>query len=98
MTKWIKLVTVSVVLAAFLMPIGVFGAAQQEGAAKGKQVNINTATVEQLVTLPKIGPKTAERIIEYRKANGNFKRIQELMKVKGVGEKTFKNLEALITV
>jgi len=98
MKKKVQVILAIIAIAAFFTNAPVFGAGQQEGAAKGKQVNINSATAEQLTTLPKIGPKTAERIIEYRKTNGNFKRIQELMKVKGIGEKTFKNLENLITV
>ena len=61
-------------------------------------ININTATVQQLAKLPRVGEKTAERIITFRKKNGKFKRIQDLMKVSGIGEKTFKKLAKLITV
>jgi competence protein ComEA len=61
-------------------------------------VNINTATASDLVALPGIGTKTATRIIEYRQKNGPFKKIEELMNVRGVGEKNFLKLKPQITV
>jgi competence protein ComEA len=64
----------------------------------GAPLNLNTATAAQLVSLPGIGAKTAERIVEYRQKNGGFKKIEELMNVRGVGEKSFLKLKALITV
>lgn len=59
-------------------------------------INLNTATIDQLETLPGIGRKTAERILEYRTKSGSFKRIEELMNVKGIGEKSFLKLKPLI--
>ena len=68
-------------------------------AAPSKPViNLNTATIDQIETLPGIGRKTAERIIEYRTKAGGFKRIEELMNVKGIGEKSFLKLKPLIAV
>jgi competence protein ComEA len=61
-------------------------------------VNLNTATATQIATLPGIGEKAAQRIIEYREKNGGFKKIEELMNVKGIGEKSFLKLKPLITV
>ena len=61
-------------------------------------VNINTAAAPELETLPGIGAKTAGRIIEYRQKNGPFKKVEELMNVRGVGEKNFLKLRAQITV
>jgi competence protein ComEA len=61
-------------------------------------VNINTASAADLEALPGIGAKTAARIIEYRQKNGPFKKIEELMNVRGVGEKSFLKLKAQITV
>ncbi len=61
-------------------------------------VNLNTATVEELQTLPHIGPAMAERIIAYREANGPFQSIEELRKVEGIGETRFKDIAPLVTV
>jgi competence protein ComEA len=61
-------------------------------------LNINTATPAQLETLPGLGKAVAERIVEYREKNGNFKKVEDLMNVKGIGEKSFLKLKPLITV
>ena len=61
-------------------------------------VNINTATLEQLQTLPKVGTVTAQRIIEYRTKNGPFTRIEDIQKVTGIGDATYASLAPLITV
>jgi competence protein ComEA len=61
-------------------------------------VNLNTATVEQLATIPGVGPRMAERIIDYRQKNGGFKKVEDLMNVSGVGEKSFLKMKPLITV
>ena len=63
-----------------------------------KKININTASLAQHLKLPRIGEKVAQRIIDFRKKNGKFKKIEEIMKVKGIGEKTFKRMKDLITV
>jgi competence protein ComEA len=67
-------------------------------AAAASPLNLNTATAAELELLPGIGARTAERIVEYRQKNGGFKKIEELMNVRGVGEKSFLKLKALITV
>lgn len=64
----------------------------------GDKVNINTADKESLSTLSGIGPVTAERIIEYREKVEPFKSIEELTKVKGIGEKTFLKIKDSIVV
>ena len=61
-------------------------------------VNLNTASSAQIEALPGVGASTAKRIIEYRDKNGGFKKIEELMNVKGIGEKSFLKLKPLITV
>jgi comEA protein len=61
-------------------------------------LNLNAATEAQLEALPGIGASTAARIVEYRKKNGGFKKIEDLMNVKGIGEKSFLKLKALVTV
>ena len=60
-------------------------------------LNINTATAADLQKLPGVGAATAERIVEYRQKNGPFKKIEELMNVRGIGEKSFLKLKPLIT-
>jgi competence protein ComEA len=67
-------------------------------ATASAPVNLNAATVAQLQTLPGIGASTAQRILEHRQKNGGFKKIEELMNVKGIGEKSFLKLKPLITV
>ena len=62
------------------------------------RVNINTATLADLDTLPKVGPATAQRIIDYRAKNGPFKKIEDLKNVSGIGDVTFEGLKDLITV
>jgi comEA protein len=62
------------------------------------KVNLNTADTAELDSLPGIGPSYAQRIIEYRDANGGFKSIDEVQNVKGIGPKTFEKMKDLITV
>jgi competence protein ComEA len=80
--------------AVLFLSLGGVGVA---GDQKGK-VNINTAAASELENLPRIGPKVAERIVEFRTKNGDFKRIEDIMKVQGIGEKVFEQIKDLITV
>lgn len=66
--------------------------------AMPKNVDINSADKEQLVALPGIGPKAAEAIMTYRKENGNFKSVEELTKVKGIGDKTLEKIRPYLQV
>ena len=68
------------------------------GARPAAVVNLNTATASELEVLPGIGPKTAARIVEYRQKKGPFKKIEELMNVQGIGEKSFLKLKPQLTV
>jgi competence protein ComEA len=64
----------------------------------GKLININTATQAELESLPGIGPSLAQQIIAYRKANGPFATIEDIIDVPGIGPKTFEKIKGLITV
>lgn len=61
-------------------------------------VNINTASLEELDTLPGIGPTIAQRIIEYREAIGPFMTIEDIVNVSGIGQATYEDIKDLITV
>ena len=61
-------------------------------------VNLNTATQTELETLPGVGPAVATRILEYRQKNGGFKKLEDLMNVRGIGEKTFLKLKPMLTI
>lgn len=62
------------------------------------KLNLNTATEEQLMMLPTVGPAKAERIVAWRKKNGAFRRTADLRRVKGFGYKTFKRLEPFLDI
>lgn len=97
MTVLKKVLSIFVILSFFLL-LSSNSFAAQTTSSKASLININTAGVNQFVKLPRVGEKVAQRIIDFRKKNGKFKRIQDLMKVKGIGEKTFNRLKNLITV
>jgi competence protein ComEA len=67
-------------------------------AATATVININSASVVDLQALPGIGAKTAELIVEYRQKNGPFKKVEELMNIRGIGEKNFLKMKPQITV
>ena len=61
-------------------------------------INLNTATAAQIATLPGIGAKTADLVVQYRTKNGPFKKIEEIMNVRGIGEKSFLKIKDRLTV
>ena len=77
------------ILAAFVLALLAPTSAWAQDMTKEAKININTATVSELQSLPRIGEQVARRIVEFREKNGKFKKIEELMKVKGIGEKTW---------
>ncbi|MFD9199510.1 ComEA family DNA-binding protein, partial [Streptomyces anthocyanicus] len=66
------------------------------GGAPGTPVSLNTATVEQLDTLPGVGPVLAQHIIDYRTQHGGFRSVDELREVNGIGERRFADLRDLV--
>ena len=84
------------VLLLMLLPMTVFASTTEH---KGKQkVNINRANAAALVAhLPGIGVNKAEIIVKYRKANGKFKNVKDMMNVPGIGEKTYKGMKRYIS-
>jgi competence protein ComEA len=82
-----------VILAAALA-----GTALAAPGSGSSQVNINTATVQELQLLPRVGPALAQRIVDFRAANGPFKAPEELARVKGIGERSFARLAPYVSV
>jgi competence protein ComEA len=90
---------------ALVLVLGVCATATaQEGSPRQVQsataivLNINTATASQLEGLPGVGKATADRIVEYRQKSGGFKKVEELMNIRGIGEKSFLKLKPLVAV
>lgn len=86
--------------AAALTLFAVLLAAAPAGAAEAPKrgvVNINSAEAAQLALLPRVGPSVAARIVEFRKKNGPFKSAEDLMLVRGIGERTFALLKPYVT-
>ena len=72
-------------------------AADPAASAQGV-VNINTASVQELQLLPRIGPALSQRIVDFREANGPFKSVDEMVAVKGIGERSLELLKPYVTV
>jgi competence protein ComEA len=91
-----------VLIAALVITLGAAAQPHAQDAPRtttaSAPLNLNAATVAQLETLPGIGRATAERIIEYRQKAGGFKKAEDLMNVRGIGEKSFLKLKPLVTV
>ena len=94
----LPIVALVALISAAAQPAAAQAAARAAKAQTAGTVNLNTASVAEFEGLPGIGAKTAARIVEYRQKNGPFKKIEELMNVRGVGEKNFLKLRAQISV
>lgn len=85
-------------LAALALAPGIARGAAPPPAAAPEKVNLNTAGVDELTTLPGIGKAYAERIVEFRQKNGPFKKVEDVLNVRGIGEKTFERIKDRLTV
>lgn len=74
------------------------GAGSATGAAPGGKIDLNRATLEQLDTLPGVGPVTAQRILDWRTQHGRFSAVEQLREVEGIGERRFSQLRTQVTV
>jgi len=92
-----SILALTLALAAAMPPAAAAPQAQGQAASEAK-VNINTASAEELTTLPGIGPSYAQRIVEHREKNGPFKKPEDLLSVRGIGDKTFERIRDRITV
>ena len=77
---------------------GAPGAVASDGSASTGKLNINTATASELEALPGVGEVIAQRIVDYRTANGPFGSVDELIDVSGIGESTLASMRELVTV
>ena len=87
---------VSPALSGYVEDTDVAAVAEKQTSGETSKVDINTASAEELAVLPGIGPMLAERIVSYRKENGPFQRVEELLNVNRIGPKTLQRLENMI--
>ena len=101
--KAIRLLTVAALCAAVLTA-GAGHAlavppAKDDGATRSTApLDLNKASENELTEIPGIGPSLAKRIVEFRNENGNFRRVEDLLKVRGIGEKSFQKIRPYVTV
>jgi competence protein ComEA len=98
---WRRLALAALAAVAIVTSIGVPAAAYAAAAAGSEaaaQVDINTASVEELMTVPGIGQVIAQRIVEFRDKNGPYKSIDDLLKVQGIGEKSLARIREHLSV
>lgn len=72
--------------------------ARKAASAPAQPVNVNQATAEQLTSLPGIGPAMAKRIVDFRQKNGPFKKVEDLLSVRGIGEKKLEQIKTHIAL
>ena len=87
--RFLKIACSITVLAFLMVPVVLLA---------GEKINLNTATLEELMNLKRIGPKYAQRIIDYRQDHGPFEKIEDIVKVKGIGRKTLEANKDILTV
>ena len=94
MTTWTCLL-VACLLLAWLSPVGY---ADSGRTGKDSRVNINKASVEELLELPRVGETVAKRIVVFREENGPFKKVEDIKSVRGIGDKVFDQIRPSIRV
>jgi competence protein ComEA len=85
------------IMIPFVVDTNSVSEASSTGESDGR-ININTASLAELDTLPGVGPATAQKIIDYRQQNGSFGSIEDIMKVSGIGQAKFDNMKDKITI
>ena len=98
MTKPTRIASAMFLTVFFLLSTPPATAQKTSVEAQVETIDINSADVEELMELPGIGRAYAERIVEYRKEHGSFERIEDLMNVRGIGEKTFLKIRGQLRV
>ena len=86
------------VAAIVLIAAGAQRSYAAEAAATAAVVNINTGTLEELMFLPGVGPSKARAIAEFRKANGPFESVEQLLQVKGIGERALERIRGFVVL
>ena len=87
--RTVRILTCIMVISILMVPVYIIA---------GEKINLNTATLEELTSLKGVGPAIAQRILDYRENYGPFEKIEDLMKVKGIGQKIFDTNKDIITV
>ncbi|OPX32805.1 MAG: hypothetical protein B1H11_13520 [Desulfobacteraceae bacterium 4484_190.1] len=90
--------TVSIKMLLMLLAVLSLVTSPAAFASSGGKIDLNTATSVQLQELPGVGEKTADAIVKYRKDNGSFHSVDELMNVKGIGEKKLEKIRSHVKV
>jgi len=98
MRKGLGVLAMVVGLAIGLGVLPAFGAATTGSGAAAAKVNVNTGGMDQLAALPGIGEVIAKAIVDFRKMNGPFRSAEDLLQVKGIGEKKLEAIRSLITL
>ncbi len=95
-----KMQLACLLMIGFALAVCPTAALAQQGKAPGtgEKINLNTATIEQLQTLPGIGPATAKSILDYRAKVGKFNKVEEILNIKGIGEKKYQQIKDRLTV
>jgi competence protein ComEA len=94
-----KLTTAGALLLMFGLALAPTAAlAQKAKAPSTEKVNLNSASAEQLQTLPGVGPAMAKKILELRAKNGKFTKVEDILTIKGIGEKKFQKMKDRLVV